>query len=179
MVLRTRSRRAATSFLVRPLVSMVSWRWTVTVAGQSINTKGDRKSTRLNSSHTVISYAVFCLKTKDHASSPQTPNDLAGSTLRSNMADKSTPSLAIQKMQIVERPVVVDVLDLGVVEQPGVGGAVIVDPRDHFGRLLVNVLLFPVEHERHFEPLRRCFDFFVRLRVPPPVPLSPHMPSSV
>src|SRR5260221_7959838 len=30
--------------------------------------KGDRKSTRLNSSHTVISYAVFCLKKKksDH-----------------------------------------------------------------------------------------------------------------
>src|SRR5438034_4819635 len=32
---------------------------------------GDRKSTRLNSSHTVISYAVFCLKKKrlllDHA----------------------------------------------------------------------------------------------------------------
>src|SRR5438034_8041860 len=27
-------------------------------------TKRDRKSTRLNSSHTVISYAVFCLKKK-------------------------------------------------------------------------------------------------------------------
>src|SRR5438034_4881884 len=27
----------------------------------------DRKSTRLNSSHTVISYAVFCLKKKDSA----------------------------------------------------------------------------------------------------------------
>src|SRR5256885_10765121 len=26
----------------------------------------DRKSTRLNSSHLVISYAVFCLKTKTH-----------------------------------------------------------------------------------------------------------------
>src|SRR5260221_4826042 len=26
----------------------------------------DRKSTRLNSSHTVISYAVFCLKKKDN-----------------------------------------------------------------------------------------------------------------
>src|SRR5438132_8803470 len=26
----------------------------------------DRKSTRLNSSHTVISYAVFCLKKKKH-----------------------------------------------------------------------------------------------------------------
>src|SRR5260221_4692658 len=32
----------------------------------------DRKSTRLNSSHTVISYAVFCLKKKKsyHASQP-------------------------------------------------------------------------------------------------------------
>src|SRR5256885_11103990 len=27
---------------------------------------GDRKSTRLNSSHLVISYAVFCLKKKHH-----------------------------------------------------------------------------------------------------------------
>src|SRR5438132_9013563 len=31
--------------------------------GQKI-TREDRKSTRLNSSHTVISYAVFCLKKK-------------------------------------------------------------------------------------------------------------------
>src|SRR5438132_10468904 len=30
----------------------------------------DRKSTRLNSSHTVISYAVFCLKKKKAASQP-------------------------------------------------------------------------------------------------------------
>src|SRR5256885_9011051 len=29
--------------------------------------KTDRKSTRLNSSHLVISYAVFCLKKKYHA----------------------------------------------------------------------------------------------------------------
>src|SRR6202008_1516226 len=29
-----------------------------------IGQNGDRKSTRLNSSHTVISYAVFCLKKK-------------------------------------------------------------------------------------------------------------------
>src|SRR5438034_5448441 len=34
-----------------------------------VHREGDRKSTRLNSSHTVISYAVFCLKkkTKHHA----------------------------------------------------------------------------------------------------------------
>src|SRR5260221_10206023 len=32
--------------------------------GDSIRQGSDRKSTRLNSSHTVISYAVFCLKKK-------------------------------------------------------------------------------------------------------------------
>src|SRR5438034_1799417 len=32
--------------------------------GYSNLSLGDRKSTRLNSSHTVISYAVFCLKKK-------------------------------------------------------------------------------------------------------------------
>src|SRR5260221_2408332 len=32
--------------------------------GRWITTGLDRKSTRLNSSHTVISYAVFCLKKK-------------------------------------------------------------------------------------------------------------------
>src|SRR5438034_3293725 len=30
----------------------------------------DRKSTRLNSSHTVISYAVFCLKKKNSTTTP-------------------------------------------------------------------------------------------------------------
>src|SRR5260221_14502812 len=34
------------------------------LAGQQDVLAGDRKSTRLNSSHTVISYAVFCLKKK-------------------------------------------------------------------------------------------------------------------
>src|SRR5438552_10416471 len=29
-------------------------------------TQGDRKSTRLNSSHQIISYAVFCLKKKNN-----------------------------------------------------------------------------------------------------------------
>src|SRR5256885_12989143 len=39
----------------------------------------DRKSTRLNSSHLVISYAVFCLKKKNsvhHASAPDLPTTL-------------------------------------------------------------------------------------------------------
>src|SRR5690625_6419889 len=31
-----------------------------------VSSQGDRKSTRLNSSHVAISYAVFCLKKKSH-----------------------------------------------------------------------------------------------------------------
>src|SRR5256885_8502683 len=33
--------------------------------GHETTDRGDRKSTRLNSSHLVISYAVFCLKKKN------------------------------------------------------------------------------------------------------------------
>src|SRR5438552_5691280 len=33
--------------------------------GQRASDAGDRKSTRLNSSHQIISYAVFCLKKKN------------------------------------------------------------------------------------------------------------------
>src|SRR3712207_8307305 len=44
---------------------------TVVVAGimEHIEEAGDRKSTRLNSSHANISYAVFCLKKKKTESS--------------------------------------------------------------------------------------------------------------
>src|SRR5258708_11983924 len=35
----------------------------------------DRKSTRLNSSHQIISYAVFCLKKKKHRIVPTTPTN--------------------------------------------------------------------------------------------------------
>src|SRR2546427_9624342 len=36
----------------------------------------DRKSTRLNSSHSQISYAVFCLKKKKHPSTNNWKNDI-------------------------------------------------------------------------------------------------------
>src|SRR2546427_5633354 len=36
--------------------------------GYAVECEGDRKSTRLNSSHSQISYAVFCLKKKNNAS---------------------------------------------------------------------------------------------------------------
>src|SRR5947207_4542337 len=38
--------------------------------GSSRTLQIDRKSTRLNSSHTVISYAVFCLKKKTNDKNP-------------------------------------------------------------------------------------------------------------
>src|SRR5689334_24203271 len=37
----------------------------LTLGMKSLSTPGDRKSTRLNSSHSSISYAVFCLKKKN------------------------------------------------------------------------------------------------------------------
>src|SRR5438034_8811950 len=39
--------------------------------------KRDRKSTRLNSSHTVISYAVFCLKKKKQKQEEHTITEIA------------------------------------------------------------------------------------------------------
>src|SRR5437867_7150831 len=38
-----------------------------------VDATGDRKSTRLNSSHRTISYAVFCLKKKKNKHSTQLP----------------------------------------------------------------------------------------------------------
>src|SRR5437588_7558548 len=38
---------------------------------QPVRADADRKSTRLNSSHTVISYAVFCLKKKNKEAQKQ------------------------------------------------------------------------------------------------------------
>src|SRR5690606_42088595 len=40
------------------------WKWIQAKDSYPTQSKGDRKSTRLNSSHVKISYAVFCLKKK-------------------------------------------------------------------------------------------------------------------
>src|SRR2546422_6506037 len=42
-------------------------------------TRGDRKSTRLNSSHGYISYAVFCLKKKKRPTYAPNPRLISGS----------------------------------------------------------------------------------------------------
>src|SRR2546429_3339089 len=57
------------------------------------NCTGDRKSTRLNSSHGYISYAVFCLKKKhDHAHSAGDGASRGVYNLRCREADR-TPSI--------------------------------------------------------------------------------------
>src|SRR5256885_8085621 len=56
----------------------------------------DRKSTRLNSSHLVISYAVFCLKKKNHPSTstqcvhPITLGASTESVVRQHSAEQRT-----------------------------------------------------------------------------------------
>src|SRR5205809_1370877 len=53
--------------------------------------RGDRKSTRLNSSHGYISYAVFCLKKKNTSNSvPATTNIPSSRTVLNNTRKKFT-----------------------------------------------------------------------------------------
>src|SRR5256885_12925923 len=52
--------------------------------------QADRKSTRLNSSHLVISYAVFCLKKKNHKS-PNAPRSPSRLTQLHNLSSRSSP----------------------------------------------------------------------------------------
>src|SRR5256885_12329185 len=63
--------------------------WTCATPWANIQTSctGDRKSTRLNSSHLVISYAVFCLKKKkEHIIAPPILQAAAARTLVSALA---------------------------------------------------------------------------------------------
>src|SRR5256885_9482944 len=54
--------------------------------------QADRKSTRLNSSHLVISYAVFCLKKKKTCpSKPFTPALVQSGTTQSHYLTTSNP----------------------------------------------------------------------------------------
>src|SRR5258708_26604340 len=62
---RWRCERHRTSHIARQEVNGTSHRFT---AGFG---RRDRKSTRLNSSHQIISYAVFCLKKKKNHSTEQ------------------------------------------------------------------------------------------------------------
>src|SRR5207253_3906653 len=51
----------------------------------AVSCGGDRKSTRLNSSHVAISYAVFCLKKKNTHASRAAGNALSANPIPSNI----------------------------------------------------------------------------------------------
>src|SRR5207302_5581401 len=52
-----------------------------------VSVDADRKSTRLNSSHVKISYAVFCLKKKNHTAPPAP----AARTWRARRSNRLSP----------------------------------------------------------------------------------------
>src|SRR5260221_9790245 len=62
----TRTTHSLTGSVFFPSITFPSTNLLVQPPSQDV---GDRKSTRLNSSHTVISYAVFCLKKKKNSHS--------------------------------------------------------------------------------------------------------------
>src|SRR5258708_30036924 len=45
--------------------------WALSICATDFSASRDRKSTRLNSSHQIISYAVFCLKKKKKKTLPK------------------------------------------------------------------------------------------------------------
>src|SRR5437773_5576985 len=49
---------------ISPILAAKAWQATPAPASTAPRPERDRKSTRLNSSHITISYAVFCLKKK-------------------------------------------------------------------------------------------------------------------
>src|SRR2546430_4016336 len=62
--------------------------------GRAAGQAADRKSTRLNSSHSQISYAVFCLKKKKYTTTPSTAT---------NTRLHQPPSFARQLLQLCKQ----------------------------------------------------------------------------
>src|SRR5207244_6169690 len=58
------SREDYISRYAKAVDDLIKQRWVLPEDRETLLHRGDRKSTRLNSSHQIISYAVFCLKKK-------------------------------------------------------------------------------------------------------------------
>src|SRR6266480_5609210 len=70
----------STLFPYTTLFRSGSWDWTWAPGPRDRSTpcRRDRKSTRLNSSHMSISYAVFCLKKKNNPTDPLPAQSASG-----------------------------------------------------------------------------------------------------
>src|SRR2546430_6547059 len=80
---RSKNRVSPTHFFSSTIIRCITAIWPAGPPKLSAATRshtrvaaGDRKSTRLNSSHSQISYAVFCLKKKKHHYDPHTPPNI-------------------------------------------------------------------------------------------------------
>src|SRR5260221_3611148 len=73
-------------------------------AQRSVMATKDRKSTRLNSRHTVISYAVFCLTNKPHRSELRSHTDLVRRLLLHDHRRKLGTLLALARRLTVVHP---------------------------------------------------------------------------
>src|SRR5256885_12251026 len=78
----------------RPLVEVCLHEMSTREQLQAI-ASGDRKSTRLNSSHLVISYAVFCLKKKNKQDEHHTFGHLRKRPHRLSVPLRETPVLLL------------------------------------------------------------------------------------
>src|SRR5438876_1833449 len=69
---------------------------------KSTRSAGDRKSTRRNSSHPSISYAVFCLKKKTHEKATRTETDNAFANMRMSTQPRAAPVFAVDMVERFE-----------------------------------------------------------------------------
>src|SRR5256885_7981879 len=77
---------------------------TLSVAVLMLFTRGDRKSTRLNSSHLVISYAVFCLKKKISTNLEPVKRGQVGKTLACALFVGGPAPFCVMLTTVVFRP---------------------------------------------------------------------------
>src|SRR5205085_1350421 len=136
----------------------------------------DRKSTRLNSSHSQISYAVFCLKKKKlvkilHIHDPRRSLLLGRSILPARFAETAIP-IPLDELDVVLREtfrhrieqVVVDILrrqvqhEMGTLLVPGPGGKSENPVRMRAGKIAVGI------HHLLLDP-----DFFFFMMRGPPI----------
>src|SRR5436190_14021417 len=82
-----------------PICAWIRWPHCSKGATKGPSSSPDRKSTRLNSSHTVISYAVFCLKKKTYVDKMSSVP--AGLTFVTN-APLAPPNVAVPGMPVVD-----------------------------------------------------------------------------
>src|SRR2546427_2309425 len=92
-------RRARRALVVLTLINLFNYldRWIVAALNER-----DRKSTRLNSSHSQISYAVFCLKkkkNKKNTSIAPTPTKITRSRRPASHESSRKPTVAAEKQK--------------------------------------------------------------------------------